>query len=89
MYRYHKFKVSNLFITENYFTAIDEIYSYNTRRSSSKCYCLPSVNTTAGRRSLMFRGTKLWNAIPVDIKQYPYHKFVKYYKDYLIHKYQN
>ena len=90
MYRYHKFKVPNLFITENYFIPVNEIHSYNTRRSSSKCLnFLPSVNTTAGKRSLLFRGTKLWNAIPVDIKQYPYHKFVKYYKNYLIHKYQN
>ena len=89
MYRYHKFKVPNLFITENYFTPVNEIHSYNTRSSSSKCYFLPTVNTTAGKRSLLFRGTKLWNAIPVDIKQYPYHKFVKYYKNYLIHKYQN
>ena len=86
---YHKFKVPNLFITENYFTLIDEIHSYNTRSSSSKCYFLPSVNTTVGRRSLLFRGTKLWNAIAVAIKQYPYHKFVKYYKNYLIHKYQH
>ena len=68
MYRYDKFKVPNLFITENYFTPIDEIHSYNTRSSSSKCYFLPSVNTTASRRSLLFRGTKLWNAIPVGIK---------------------
>ena len=89
MYRYHKFKVPNLFITENYFTPVNEIHSYDTRSSSSKCYFLPSVNTTAGRRSLLFRGTKLWNAIPVDIKQYPYHKFVKYNKNYLIHEYQN
>ena len=29
--RYHKFKVPNLFITENYFTPTDEIHSYNTR----------------------------------------------------------
>ena len=68
MYRYHKFKVPNLFITENYFTPIDEIQSYNTRSSSSKCYFLPSVNTSAGRISLLFRGTKLWNVILVDIK---------------------
>ena len=87
MYRYHKFKVPNFIITENYFTPINEIHSYNTQSSSSKRYFLPSVNTTAGRRSLLFRGTKLWNAIAVDIKQYPYHKFVKYYKIYLIHKY--
>ena len=86
---YLKFKVPNLLITENYFTPVNEIHSYNTRSSSSKCYFLPSVNTTAGKRSLLFRGTKLWNAIPVDIKQYPYHKFVKYYKIYFIHKYQN
>ena len=89
MYRYHKFKVPNLFITENYFTPVKEIHSYNTRSSSSKCYFLPSVNTTSGKRSLLFRGAKLWNAIPVNIKQYPYHKFVKYHKNYLIHKYQN
>ena len=89
MHRYHKFKVPNLFITENYFTSVNEIHSYNTRSSSSKCYFLPSVNTTAGKRSLLFRGIKLWNAIPVDIKQYPYHKFVKYYKNYLIYKHQN
>ena len=30
MYRYHKFKVPNLFITENYFTPVNEIHSYNT-----------------------------------------------------------
>ena len=29
MYRYHKFKVPNLFITENYFTPVNEIHSYN------------------------------------------------------------
>ena len=89
MYCYHKFKVPNLFNTEYYFTPVNEIHSYNTRSSSSKCYFLPSVNTTAGKRLLLFHGTKLWNAIPVDIKHYPYHKFVKYYKNYLIHKYQN
>ena len=89
MYRYHKFKVPNLSITENYFTSINEIHFCNTRSSSSKCYFLPSVNTTAGRRSLLLRGANLWNVIPVDIKQYPYHKFVKYYKNCLIHKYQN
>ena len=89
MFRCHKFKVPNLFIAENYFSPIDEIHSYNTRSSSSKWYFLPSVNTTTGRRSLLFRSTKLWNAILVDIKQYPYHKFLKYYKNYLIHKYQN
>ena len=50
---------------------------------------LPSVNTTACRRSLLFRDTKLWNAILVDMKQNPYHQFVKYYKNYLIHKSQN
>ena len=88
IYRYHKFKVPNLFVTENHFTPINEIHSiiYNTRRSTSKCYFLPSVNTTAGRRSLQFRGTKLWNAMPVDIKQYPYDKFVKYYNIYPIYK---
>ena len=59
MYCYQKFKVPNLFITEIYFTPVNEIHSYNTRSSSSKCYFLPSVNTTAGRRSLLFRGTKL------------------------------
>ena len=72
-----------------YFTPVNEIYFFYTRSSSSKCYFLPSINNTAGKRSLLFRGTKLWNAIPVDIKQYPYHKFVKFYKNYLIHKYQN
>ena len=30
MHRNHKFKVSDLFITENYFTPINEIHSYNT-----------------------------------------------------------
>ena len=71
MHRYHKFKVPNLFIAENYFTPIDEILSYNTRSSSSKCYFLPSVNTIAGRRSFLLRGTKFWNAMLVEIKQYP------------------
>ena len=89
MYRYHKFKVPNLFIIENYFTPIDEIHSYNTRSSSSECYFLPSGNTTAGRLSLLLRGIKLWNAIPLGIKQYPYPKLVKYYKNYPIHKHQN
>ena len=89
MYRYHKFKMPNLFVKEIYFNPIDEIHSYNTRSSSSKCYFLPFVNTTAGRRSLLFRDTKLWNAMPVDLKQYPYRKFLKYYKNYLIYRYQN
>ena len=35
MYRFHKFKVPDLFVTENYFTTIDDIHSYNTQSSSS------------------------------------------------------
>ena len=48
----------------NYFTFASSIHKYNTR--NNKLYLTP-VNSRFGQRILQFKGSQLWNRLPVDL----------------------
>ncbi len=48
------------------FTRTHEVSRRTTRQSQD--FYLPKVRTEAGRRSLTFRGSKLWNELPDSVK---------------------
>jgi len=54
----------------DYFKLMSSVHPYYTRQSNNDNLCLNQVQTTQyGLRSLCFSGVKLWNSLPLDIKQ--------------------
>jgi len=54
----------------DYFKPISSVHPYCTRQSNNDNLFLNQVQTTQyGLRSLCFSGAKLWNSLPLDIKQ--------------------
>ena len=53
----------------NTFKYVTSIHSFNTRQSSNKNLSLSTVTTTQyGLRSLHFIGSKIWNSLPLNIR---------------------
>jgi hypothetical protein len=80
----HKFKFNGNELPEPfwvYFTENYTIHSHNTRQIEN--IHLGRKNTTLGRRSIKFKGGKLWNDIPSTIKlfrnEYTFKRKLKLY----------
>jgi len=49
-------------------------------------FILNTVQSEIGKRSTKFKGSKLWNDLPTDIKEIKSYSYFKFkIKDYLIH----
>ena len=67
MYHLHhkKFKTA----LNDCFVDITKIHSHNTRTKVSLVYFKPRVQTSAGKKSLTYRGFDLWGKIEPDVKE--------------------
>ena len=71
---------------QNYFKLNSSIHKYATRNASN--YHLPKIRTSVMKRSILFDGPKLWNSIPVTIRNCrSLQTFKQKYKMYLIESY--
>lgn len=67
------------------FTKSNKIHSYNTRQASNDGFFIPKTSSQYGKKTIKFRGSKLWNCIPQQIKQAPsISNFKKKFKIYLL-----
>ena len=76
----------------DYFKPISSVHPYYTRQLSNDNHhnlFLNQVQTTQyGLRSLCFSGAKLWNSLPLDIKQItPFSRFRQNVKNSMIDRY--
>ena len=55
---------------EHLFTKTSKVHQYNTRQTVN--------NPQSGKKSLQYRGSKLWNSIPSKTKKLPFLSFKKY-----------
>ena len=56
----------------DYFTQVSDIHHHNTRSASHGAFFLKRKNTFQyGLRSVCFNGAKIWNNIPLDIRNSP------------------
>ena len=67
MYQLHhkKFKTA----LNDCFIDIRKIHSHNTRTKDNLVYFKPRVQTSAGKKSLTYRGIELWGKIEPDVKE--------------------
>ena len=64
-----KFKMKNLpKCFENYFQSASQVHIYSTRFAANKNWSVPRFKKTCTQRSIKCKGTKLWNALPTDLR---------------------
>ena len=75
MYRLHhkKFKTA----LNDCLVDITSIYSHNTRTKHNLVYFKPRVQTSAGKKSLTYKGINLWGNIKRAVKELPWVSFKK------------
>ena len=60
-------KLPNSFI--KYFKKVSQIHSRVTRSSNNNMLCLPRYRSNRLQRSLKYRGVKVWNGVPCNLKK--------------------
>ena len=71
------------------FKQISSVHPYYTRQSNNENLFVNRVQTTQyGLRSFFFSAAKLWNSLPLDVKQItPFSRFRQYIKNSMIDRY--
>ena len=73
---------------QNYFVALNQIHTRDTRRRMTGCnYRNPLYKTSRMQRSIKYKGVIVWNNIPSDVRKNTFRKFKSNYKDQLIANY--
>ena len=67
------------------FKKVSAVHSHSTRQANA--VHIPRFSTAKCQRSFKYIGTKTWNNIPQELKDYPYSKFKLTYKKQLIQRY--
>ena len=63
-------------------------HRYNTRQKDTKTLVLPKVKTEHGKRSISFYGSRVWNSLPLDVKEKPSVKsFCKELREMMLNEY--
>ena len=65
-YYYHKNVLPTVF--HDYFVVNESIHNYNTR--SAQNLHIASVNSNVGQKSILYKGSKLWNELPENLKAF-------------------
>ena len=65
-YVYHSDKLPVVFST--YFEENKVIHKYNTRQKDY--FHIDAIKTEIGQRSIKYKGSKLWNDLPAELKKY-------------------
>ena len=68
-----------------HFKKVSAEHSHSTRQANA--IHIPRFSTAKYQRPFKYIGTKIWNNIPQELKDYPYSKFKLPYKKQLIQKY--
>ena len=75
----------------DYFKQISYVHSYYTRQPNNENLFVNQVQTSQyGLRSFCFSGVKLWNSLPLDVKQItPFSRFRQNIKNFMIDRFNN
>ena len=62
-------------------------HNYNTRHSAKDNYVIPLRHRKQDQNTFMYLWPKVWNSIPITIKNKTFIQFQKLYYDYLLENY--
>ena len=82
----HKHHHRERVMSEN-LTYLSNLHNHSTRSQHNKNFYLPFVRTNLGKTSFSFNGPKIWNNLPVTIRNSSKFIFSKSLKEYLLQSY--
>ena len=85
IHQYSKNSLSSYF--SRFFQKVSSIHNRNTQTHSQNNLCLPKFPTLRTQKSIKYQGTKIWNSIPIDLRNQPFNKFLTFFKNQLIEDY--
>jgi len=85
MFKLHNNKTPFLLIGN--YQLVRDRHNYNIRHSAKDNYVIPFIHRKLGQNSFLYLGPKVWNSIPVIIKNKTFIQFQKLYYDYLLENY--
>ena len=87
MHRLYNNSLNICNLNRDTYKLLDDIHSYHRSRKQSKNYFIPRVKTTQSQNSLTYIGPKVWNQIPLNIKNLKHFKFKNKLKRMMISDY--
>ena len=73
---------------QNYFTNVKTSHSIATRRQACGLnYYIPRYRSSKLQRSIKYKGVKIWNSTPLEIRKFNLKKFKKSLKDLYLKSY--
>ena len=87
MHNFHSNRTPNTF--DRLFTAVNSVHTNETRSSTSGQYFCHPVCSQYGKRSIKFKGPRIWQQIDSSLKALPAIIFKKRYKNLIIESYKN
>ena len=83
----HKYRNNSLNIGTNKTIKLSDKHNYNTRLASTSNYFMPQPRTNLGLTSFSYLGPKLWQGVPLELKNLNQSLFKCKYKQYLLNRY--
>ena len=86
----HKFS-SNMLpeYFKNYFIDLDTIHKINTRQKTKKNYFHTYARTEWGKKKIQHKALKIWEKLPVELKECSYFRFKKVFRQTILNGYNN
>ena len=73
---------------QNYFTNVKTCHSITTRRQACGLnYYIPRYRSSKLQRSIKYKGVKIWNSTPLEIRKFNLKNFKKSLKDLYLKSY--
>ena len=72
----------------SFFSPISSIHSRRTRSSTKKNLYIPKFSFSRCQKSIKYQGAKIWNSIPINIRDQNFNKFKSNFKNLLLEKYR-
>ena len=87
MHNFHTSRMPNTF--DRLFTAVNSVHTHETRSSTSGQYFCHPVCSQYGKRSIKFKGPRIWQQIDSSLQELPANIFKKRYRNSIIESYEN
>ena len=70
-----------------FFPKVSSIHNHSTRTHSQNTLYLPKFSTLRPQKLTKYQGTKIWNSIPINLRNQPFNKFKTIFKNQLLEDY--
>ena len=87
MHNFHSSRMPNTF--DRLFTAIHSVHTHENRSSTSGQYFCHPVCSQYGKRSIKFKGPRIWQQMDSSLKELSAIIFTKRYKNSIMESYKN